>query len=56
MQTRASISGKTAVTVILAHPVAVTVALAIQWTALTRSLMGRKEGWKGRAYAAPGTS
>lgn len=41
---------------ILAHPVAVTVALAIQWTALTRSLMGRKEGWKGRAYAAPGTS
>lgn len=41
---------------ILAHPVAVAVALAIQWTALTRFLMGRKEGWKGRAYAAPETS
>jgi len=38
---------------VLAHPVAVAVALAIQWTALTRFLMGRKEGWKGRAYAAP---
>ncbi|MBP0462660.1 glycosyltransferase [Roseomonas sp. PWR1] len=38
---------------ILLHPVAVLVALAIQWTALVRFLMGRKEGWKGRAYAAP---
>ena len=38
---------------ILLHPVAVAVALAIQWTALVRFLMGRKEGWKGRAYAAP---
>jgi hypothetical protein len=38
---------------ILLHPVAVAVALAIQWTALVRALMGRKEGWKGRAYAAP---
>lgn len=38
---------------VLAHPVAVAVALAIQWTALTRFLMGRKEGWKGRSYAAP---
>jgi hypothetical protein len=38
---------------ILLHPVAVVVALAIQWTALARFLMGRKEGWKGRAYAAP---
>jgi hypothetical protein len=38
---------------ILLHPVAVLVALAIQWTALIRFLMGRKEGWKGRAYAAP---
>ncbi|CAH0308850.1 glycosyltransferase family 2 protein [Roseomonas sp. CECT 9278] len=35
------------------HPAAVVVALAIQWTALVRVLMGRKEGWKGRAYAAP---
>lgn len=40
---------------ILLHPVAVLVALAIQWTALTRFLMGRKEGWKGRSYAAPET-
>jgi glycosyltransferase involved in cell wall biosynthesis len=40
---------------ILLHPVAVIVALAIQWTALARFLMGRKEGWKGRAYAAPET-
>lgn len=38
---------------ILLHPIAVAVALAIQWTALARFLMGRKEGWKGRAYAAP---
>lgn len=35
------------------HPAAVAVALAIQWTALTRALLGRKEGWKGRDYAAP---
>lgn len=35
------------------HPAAVIVALAIQWTALTRFLLGRKEGWKGRSYAAP---
>ena len=34
---------------------AVIVALAIQWTALARVLLGRKEGWKGRAYAAPET-
>jgi hypothetical protein len=32
------------------HPVAVTVALAIQWTALVRGLLGKSEGWKGRAY------
>jgi len=38
---------------IVLHPAAVLVALAIQWTALARFLMGRKEGWKGRAYAAP---
>jgi hypothetical protein len=35
------------------HPLAVMVALAIQWTALVRALLGRKEGWKGRDYAAP---
>ncbi len=40
---------------VLLHPVAVVIALAIQWTALVRALMGRKEGWKGRAYAAPET-
>jgi hypothetical protein len=45
-------SGEPAWTIAL-HPVAVVVALAIQWTALARFLMGRKEGWKGRAYAAP---
>ena len=35
------------------HPLTVLVALAIQWTALLRSAMGRPAGWKGRAY--PGT-
>lgn len=45
-------SGEPAWTVPL-HPLAVIVALAIQWTALARALLGRKEGWKGRAYAAP---
>lgn len=44
-------SGEPAWTILL-HPAAVMVALAIQWTALVRFLMGRKEGWKGRAYAA----
>ncbi|MFC0385593.1 glycosyltransferase [Muricoccus vinaceus] len=32
------------------HPVTVAVALAIQWTALVRSALGRPAGWKGRAY------
>jgi cellulose synthase/poly-beta-1,6-N-acetylglucosamine synthase-like glycosyltransferase len=32
------------------HPLAVLVALAIQWTALVRGLIGKREGWKGRAY------
>jgi hypothetical protein len=36
------------------HPVAVTVALAIQWTALVRARQGRSAGWKGRAYPAAG--
>jgi hypothetical protein len=30
----------------------VLVALAIQWTALVRSMLGLKAGWKGRAYSA----
>jgi glycosyltransferase involved in cell wall biosynthesis len=34
------------------HPLTVLVALAIQWTALLRSALGIKAGWKGRAYAA----
>jgi glycosyltransferase involved in cell wall biosynthesis len=34
------------------HPFTVLVALAIQWTALVRSALGLKAGWKGRAYAA----
>ncbi len=38
---------------VLLHPAAIAVTLAIQWTALARALRGRKEGWKGRAYAAP---
>lgn len=38
---------------ILLHPASVAVALAIQWVALMRALAGRKEGWKGRSYAAP---
>ncbi len=36
------------------HPLAVLVALAIQWTALVRGLLGKPAGWKGRAYQ-PGT-
>jgi len=32
------------------HPATVAVALAIQWTALVRGLMGKPAGWKGRAY------
>lgn len=32
------------------HPLTVMVALAIQWTALVRSALGLKAGWKGRAY------
>jgi hypothetical protein len=38
------------------HPATVAVALAIQWTALVRSALGRKAGWKGRAYAAAETA
>jgi hypothetical protein len=34
------------------HPATVAVALAIQWTALARSALGRPAGWKGRAYRA----
>lgn len=34
------------------HPLAVAVALAIQWTALARGLLGKPAGWKGRAYGA----
>ncbi|HYF07499.1 MAG TPA: glycosyltransferase [Acetobacteraceae bacterium] len=36
------------------HPIAVLVALAIQWTALTRSALGRQAAWKGRAYSPAG--
>ncbi len=36
------------------HPVTVAVALAIQWTALVRGLMGKPAGWKGRAYQGIG--
>lgn len=34
------------------HPLTVLVALAIQWTALVRSMLGYPAGWKGRAYPA----
>ena len=34
------------------HPLTMLVALAIQWTALARWLLGRPAGWKGRAYPA----
>lgn len=34
----------------LLHPVGVTVMLAIQWTALLRSALGRPSVWRGRAY------
>ena len=33
------------------HPLTVAVALAIQWAALVRGLMGKPAGWKGRAYS-----
>jgi glycosyltransferase involved in cell wall biosynthesis len=36
------------------HPLTVLVALAIQWTALVRSMLGLQAGWKGRAYPATG--
>lgn len=32
------------------HPATVAVALAIQWAALVRGLLGKPAGWKGRAY------
>ncbi|TCH98874.1 glycosyltransferase [Roseococcus sp. SYP-B2431] len=35
------------------HPLTVLVALALQWTALARGVLGYPAGWKGRAY--PGT-
>jgi hypothetical protein len=38
------------------HPATVAVALAIQWAALVRGLMGKPAGWKGRAYQAGGTA
>jgi len=38
------------------HPLAVAVALAIQWTALVRGLMGKPAGWKGRAYQPDGAA
>lgn len=38
------------------HPLAVLIALAIQWTALVRGLLGKPAGWKGRAYQAGGTA
>jgi hypothetical protein len=34
------------------HPLAVAMALAIQWTALVRAGLGRPASWKGRAYHA----
>jgi hypothetical protein len=37
------------------HPVAVAVALVLQWTALVRGLLGKQASWKGRAYTADGT-
>jgi hypothetical protein len=38
------------------HPATVAVALAIQWTALTRRALGLSAGWKGRAYPAGGAA
>ena len=38
------------------HPLTVAVALAIQWTALARSVLGLKAGWKGRAYQPDGAA
>ncbi len=35
------------------HPLTILVALAIQWTALVRGVLGRPSGWKGRAYPDP---
>jgi GT2 family glycosyltransferase len=52
--TRAAITwrGKEPSWTIPLHPATVAVALAIQWTALARSALGRPAGWKGRAYRA----
>lgn len=36
-----------------AHPLAVTLLLVIQWSALVRHLGGRPSQWKGRAYQLP---
>jgi hypothetical protein len=38
------------------HPLAVAVALAIQWTALLRAAAGKPAGWKGRAYQPDGAA
>jgi len=38
------------------HPFIMLMALAIQWWALARSAVGRKAGWKGRAYPATGAA
>jgi hypothetical protein len=37
---------------VLLHPAGMLALLAIQWTALLRSLLGVKTEWRGRAYEA----
>ena len=39
---------------VLLHPVGILVFLAIQWTALTRFMMGRRIEWRGRGYPSSG--
>lgn len=36
------------------HPLGILLLLAIQWTSLIRSLLGRPSTWKGRSYTKPG--
>jgi hypothetical protein len=38
------------VPILLLHPIGVAAILAIQWTALARTLCGRPTSWRGRSY------
>ena len=40
---------------VVLHPAGVAFFLAVQWSALTRKLLGRPAAWRGRSYAPDGT-